>query len=228
MNTEASRVALVIGASGLTGGKLVRALLDTSAYTRVLALSRRPLSLSHARLANRVLRFEEMETQLQGSQCHDAFCCLGTTLRQAGSQPAFRAVDHDLVVRFARLALQLGARQLIVVSSVSANPEAKNFYLRVKGETERALVALKAEGLHLMQPGLLLGARRESRWQESLARVAMLLAGPLLLGDASRWRAIRAETVAAAMVTAALSARRGVHRYEFAQMQRMARRAGTG
>jgi uncharacterized protein YbjT (DUF2867 family) len=227
MNTEASRVALVIGASGLTGAKLVRALLDTSAYTRVLALSRRPLPLSHARLANRVLRFEDMEAQLQGSQCHDAFCCLGTTLRQAGSQQAFRAVDQDLVLRFARLALQLGARQLAVVSSVSANAESKNFYLRVKGETERALAGLKAEGLHLMQPSLMLGSRRESRWQESLAKAAMMLARPLLVGDASRWRAIRAETVAAAMVTVALGGRRGVHRYEFAQMQRMARRQAS-
>lgn len=224
MNHEVSRVALVIGASGLTGAKLVRALLDTSAYTRVLALSRRPLLLSHARLANRVLRFEDMETQLQGSQCHDAFCCLGTTIRDAGSQPAFRAVDHDLVLRFARLALQLGARQLVVVSSVSANAQSKNFYLRVKGETERALADMKPEGLHLMQPSLILGARRESRWQETLAKGAALLAGPFLIGDASRWRAIRAEAVAAAMVTAALTGRRGVHRYEFAQILRMARR----
>ena len=224
MNHEASRVALVIGASGLTGAKLVRALLDTPAYTRVLALSRRPLPLSHDRLANRVLRFEDMEAQLQGSHCHDAFCCLGTTIRAAGSQPAFRAVDQDLVLRFARLALQLGARQIVVVSSVSANAQSKNFYLRVKGETERALADMKPEGLHLMQPSLMLGARRESRWQETLAKGAALLAGPFLIGDASRWRAIRAEAVAAAMVTAALTGRRGVHRYEFAQILRMARR----
>jgi uncharacterized protein YbjT (DUF2867 family) len=224
MNTEASRVALVIGASGLSGSRLVRALLETPTYKRVLALSRRPLPLSHARLANRVLRFEEMETQLQGTQCHDAFCCLGTTIRQAGSQQAFRSVDQDLVIRFARLALQLGARQLVVVSSVSANAQSKNFYLRVKGETERSLAELKAEGLHLMQPGVMLGSRRESRWQESLAKGAMLMAGPFLMGEASRWRAIPAETVAAAMVNAALSGRRGVHRYEFAQMQRMGRR----
>jgi uncharacterized protein YbjT (DUF2867 family) len=96
--------------------------------------------------------------------------------------------------------------------------------LRVKGETERALADLKPEGLHLMQPSLMLGARREARWQETLAKGAALLAGPFLVGDASRWRAIRAETVAAAMVTAALTGRRGVHRYEFAQMLRMARR----
>ena len=77
----------------------------------MLAVSRRPLGREHPRLANRILPFEQLESQLTGATCHDAFCCLGTTLRQAGSEAAFRAVDHDQVLRFARTARQAGAER---------------------------------------------------------------------------------------------------------------------
>jgi uncharacterized protein YbjT (DUF2867 family) len=152
------------------GSHLLRELLASPAYSRVIALSRRPLLLEHARLANRILRFESLETELRGVTCQDAFCCLGTTLRQAGSLAAFRAVDHDLVLRFARFAQTAGAQQLLCISSVAANPAAKNDYLRIKGETERELEALRLPSLHLLQPGCSAGnaidARRDvGRWR---------------------------------------------------------------
>src|SRR5271155_770338 len=120
---DGGRIALVAGGSGLVGLRLLPLLLNASEYTRVHALSRRPLILDHARLANRVVRFEEpLEAQLMGLQCLDAFCCLGTTLRAAGSKSAFRQIDLDLVVRFARFALGAGAERLVFVSSVGADP----------------------------------------------------------------------------------------------------------
>lgn len=227
MQEATNRIAMLAGASGMVGSLLLRVLLANTAYTRVIALSRRPLSVTHPRLANRVLRFEAMEQELQGSSCHDAFCCLGTTLRQAGSGAAFRAVDHDLVVRFAQLAQQCGARQFIGVSSIGADPQSKNQYLRVKGETEAALVALRFPALHLMQPGLLLGERRELRVAEVLGAIVMAVLNPLLLGETQRWRAIQARTVAAAMNAAAMTARNGVHRYSFAALQKLAQPRST-
>jgi uncharacterized protein YbjT (DUF2867 family) len=222
MQEVTGRIAMIVGASGLVGSQLLRVLLANTAYTRVVAVSRRPLSVSHPRLANRVLRFENMEQDLQGSSCHDAFCCLGTTLRQAGSIAAFRAVDHDLVLRFARLVRQSGTRQFLGVSSIGANPQSKNQYLRTKGETEEALVALKFPSLHLMQPGLLLGERRERRVAELMGAVVMTLLNPLLLGNAQRWRAIPAHTVAEAMNAAAMAGRNGVQRYSFSALRRLA------
>ena len=163
MQTEAGRVALVAGANGMVGRELLRSLTDAGAHQRVIALSRRPLPFEAPRLANRIVRFETLEQDLRGLRCDDAYCCLGTTLSAAGSQQAFRAVDHDLVLSFARFAQSAGAKTLVAVSAAGAAPEARNFYLRVKGETELALMALRFRSLHLMEPSLLLGARREWR-----------------------------------------------------------------
>src|SRR5579863_1775881 len=214
MGESPGRVALVAGSSGMVGAQLLPLLLQAPQYTRVHALSRRPLPFDHPRMANRVVRFEaSLQAQLKGLQCQDAFCCLGTTMRDAGSQSAFRAVDHDLVLEFSQLALSCGAERLVVVSAVGANAGSKNFYLRVKGETEKALEGLRFRALDILQPSLLLGSRRGLRPLELAAQVGMWLVNPLLLGGWARYRAIAATTVAAAMCGAAASGRRGVYRY---------------
>jgi uncharacterized protein YbjT (DUF2867 family) len=214
MAESPGRVALVAGSSGMVGGQLLPLLLQAPQYTRVHALSRRPLPFDHPRMANRVVRFEaSLQAQLKGLQCQDAFCCLGTTIRDAGSQAAFRAVDRDLVLEFSQLALTGGAERLVVVSAVGANAASRNFYLRVKGEMEKALEGLRFRALDILQPSLLLGSRRDLRLLELGAQVAMWMVNPLLLGSWSRYRAIPAATVAAAMCGAAASGRRGVYRY---------------
>jgi uncharacterized protein YbjT (DUF2867 family) len=228
MQTEGGPVALVAGASGMVGAELVRVLVDSGDYRRVIALSRRPLPIESPRLVNRILRFENLESDLRGLACDDAYCCLGTTLRQAGSQQAFRAVDHDLVLRFARFAQSAGAKTLVVVSAAGAAPAARNFYLKVKGETELALEALRFRSLHLLQPSLLLGPRQQWRMAEALGRVFMPLVNPLLLGRLERWRAISARTVAVAMRAAARSGRLGVQRYSWRSLRAMALAAPAG
>src|SRR6202167_3994548 len=216
MAESAGRVALVAGSSGMVGGQLLPLLLQAPQYTRVHALSRRPLPFDHPRMANRVVRFEaSLQAQLKGLQCQDAFCCLGTTIRDAGSQAAFRAVDHDLVLEFSQLALNFGAERLVVVSALGANAASKNFYMRVKGEMEKALEAMRFRALDIMQPSLLLGSRRDLRPLELGAQVAMWLVNPLLLGSWARFRAIPAATVAAAMCGVAHSGRRGTYRYTY-------------
>jgi uncharacterized protein YbjT (DUF2867 family) len=219
----AGRIALLAGGSGLIGARLLPLLLASAEYSRVHTLSRRALPLDHPRLANRVVRFDApLEPQLKGLQCHDAFCCLGTTLRNAGSQDAFRAIDRDLVLSYARFAAASGAQRFIVVSAVGADPASKNFYLRVKGEMEVALEALRFRSLSIMQPSMLLGTRRELRPLELLALPAMLLAAPLLRGRAARWRPIDAGTVGGAMQGAARAGRLGVQRYEFRELRALA------
>jgi uncharacterized protein YbjT (DUF2867 family) len=216
---EPGKTALVAGCSGMLGAHLLSLLLDGSGYSRVLALSRRPLALEHPRLANRVVRFDAgLEAQLAGMRCQDAFCCLGTTLREAGGQAAFRAVDYELVLRVARAALAMGAERLVVISAVDAGENSRNFYLRVKGETERALATLSFGSLDIMQPSVLLGVRRELRPLELLAQALLWALNPLLLGRLARYRGIAAGTVAAAMVAAAGSGRRGINRYTYREM----------
>jgi uncharacterized protein YbjT (DUF2867 family) len=214
---------LLAGASGLTGQYALEALLDAVDVSRVLAVTRRPLGREHAKLANRIIKFEALETQLKGAQCDAALCCLGTTIRQAGSQAAFRAVDVDTVLAFARTAKAANARRFVVISSVGADPRSRNFYLRTKGEMEAGLAQLGFESLDILQPSLLLGWRREMRPLELLATLGMPLLNPLLGGSYQDYRAVPARTVAAAMLGALRSGRRGLQRYTWAGIQALAR-----
>jgi uncharacterized protein YbjT (DUF2867 family) len=218
-----TRVALVAGGSGMVGSRLLPLLLAAPEYARVYALSRRPLPLEHARFANRVVRFDApLSPQLKGLSCQDAFCCLGTTRRAAGSESAFRAVDHDLVLAFARQAAAAGAERFVVVSAVGANAQSKNFYLSVKGETERDLMRLSFRALDILQPSLLLGMRREVRALELSAQLALGAIGPLLRGSLARWRPVAADRVAEAMRGAARAGRLGVTRYTYEDILRLA------
>jgi uncharacterized protein YbjT (DUF2867 family) len=223
MTEPAGRTALVAGSSGMVGARLLPMLLNAGEYARVQALSRRPLPLDHPRLANRVVRFDQsLATQLKGLQCQDAFCCLGTTMRDAGSREGFRAVDHDLVLEFARLALGAGAARFVIVSAIGADAASRSFYLRVKGEIERAIEALRFRALDILTPSVLLGARRGLRPLELLVQTALWSLNPLMLGRWTRYRGIATGTVAAAMLGAARSARAGVNRYGYNEMRTLA------
>ncbi len=218
-----AKIVLLAGATGLTGTRTLDALLEAPDIARVLAITRRPLGREHSRLANRIVQFENIETQLKGISCEAALCCLGTTLRQAGSKERFRAVDVEVVLGFARVAKAANARRFVVISSVGANPASRNFYLRTKGEMEAELEALGFESLDILQPSTLLGWRAEMRPLELVAMAFMPLVNPLLGGKYALYRGISARTVGAAMLGATRSGRRGVQRYTYAGIEALAR-----
>jgi uncharacterized protein YbjT (DUF2867 family) len=225
MGGAEGKVALLAGASGLAGGYALDALLEAPDIRRVLAVSRRPLGREHPRLANRIVPFEHLEAQLKGVSCDVALCCLGTTIREAGSQQRFRAVDIDCVLAFARAAKAASAQRFVVISSVGADPGARNFYLRTKGEMEQRLAEAGFESLDLLQPSLLLGWRDGVRPLELAARALTPLVNPLLRGRYIAYRAIPARTVGAAMVGAIRAGRRGVQRYTYEGIGALARLA---
>jgi uncharacterized protein YbjT (DUF2867 family) len=215
------RIALLAGATGLVGGSLLQDLLDSPDYARVYAVTRRPLGREHPRLANRIVQFDRLESQLNGMTCTEAYCCLGTTIADAGSQEAFRQVDLEYVLAFARAARSAQAQRFVVLSSVGADAGSKNFYLRVKGEMEDAVTAVGFPGLDILQPALLLGWRRQMRPIELAGRLVMPLVNPFLIGSREPWRGISARAVARAMVAAGRSNRRGTHRHTHAALKAM-------
>jgi uncharacterized protein YbjT (DUF2867 family) len=216
------RIALLAGATGLVGGHLLQALLEAPEYARVFVLTRRPFGREHPKLANRIVVYARMAEQLKGLAANDAFCCIGTTIRAAGSQEAFRATDVDAVLQFAHAARAAGATRFVVVSSIGANPASGKFYLRTKGEMEQELAAVGFASLDIFQPGLLLGARRESRPLETLGRLLAPLINPLLTGTREGYRAIPAETVARGMLGAVRRGGRGVYRYTYGAIRQLA------
>ena len=156
-----ARSALVLGATGLVGAALLARLLDDPRYASVRVLARRPLSRRHPKLSVEIADFERLDAHAHAFAVDDVFCCLGTTLRQAGSRAAFRRVDFDYVLAAARLCVAAGAGHYLWISAVGASPASAAFYSRVKGELEAAIARLPLRRWTAVRPSLLLGARAE-------------------------------------------------------------------
>lgn len=201
-----TRTALVAGASGLVGGHLLDTLLESPLYREVHSLGRRALPREHPTLRQHTVDFARLD-EVPLPPADDAFCGLGTTIKKAGSQEAFRAVDYDAVLAFARAARKAGAKRFLVVTALGADPRSRVFYNRVKGEVEEALKGLGFESLVIVRPSLLLGERAERRPGEHAAIVLSKVLGPLLRPLASR--PIEARTVARALHTLAREAPAG-------------------
>jgi uncharacterized protein YbjT (DUF2867 family) len=192
--------ALIAGASGLVGGHLLELLLAAPEYDRVVSVGRRPLPREHPKLQQEIVDFTALEKNGTDLRCDDAFCCLGTTIKQAGSRAAFRAVDHAAVLAFAWAARRNGARRLFVVTALGADSNSRIFYTRVKGETEEALQVLGFKTLAIFQPSFLRGRQVNRRPGERVMGALLWLAEPMLFGSLRKYRAIRAEVVARAML----------------------------
>ena len=220
---EAATV-LLAGASGLIGRALLEALLAAGRSDRVDVVARRPLPL-RAPDKRLVVRIGDMaELARDGAGVRDVYIALGTTIKVAGSEAAFRAVDFDLVVDVARAARKAGARRLAVVSALGADARSRVFYNRVKGEAEQALGSLGYETLVLARPSLLLDDRaalgQPTRRFEVLA--ARLL-GPMLSLVPSSVRPVEAAAVARAMIAALDEGRAGTRVLSSAELQRLGR-----
>ncbi|WP_405154996.1 oxidoreductase [Paenibacillus sp. FSL K6-0108] len=208
------RQALVIGATGLVGGLLVRSLLQNPAYGRVRVLVRRPLKWEHPKLEQHVVDWEQLtEHKDLFRDIDDLYCCLGTTIKKAGSQEKFRQVDFHYPVEAAKLAKEQGVSQMLVISSMGADAGSRVFYSRTKGEMEEALSAIGFRSLHIFRPSLILGDRKEKRLGEQLAARVMTFLDGWMKGRVDKYRAIQASTIARAMMNIAFVQTHGNHVY---------------
>jgi uncharacterized protein YbjT (DUF2867 family) len=210
MTPTALRV-LVAGATGLVGSRCVARLRDDARVAQVIALQRREAE-SDAKVRVARIDFERIDSlNAAGFVADAAICALGSTIRQAGSRAAFRRIDHDYVLGFARLAQRSGVKRFGLVSALGADPASRVFYNRVKGEVEQAVEALGFASLTIAQPSLLLGDRTEVRFGETFL-------APFARHLPRRWRAVPADAVARAVVTAVLRAKDGVWRLDNAEL----------
>lgn len=204
------KTAIVTGATGLIGNLLVQALLNDGTFDKVRAIVRKPLLIQDSRLENVVVSFEDDPALEQALQGDVLFCCIGTTIKKAGSQAAFTAVDHDIPVKTGAIALRNGVSQYHLVSSVGAKAHASNFYLRTKGQTEEALIRQGFPSLFIYRPSMLMGSRKEVRFGEQVAQLLMPVFSFLLKGRWRKYRPVKAETVALCMLENAKNGEKGV------------------
>ena len=222
--SKPTRIALV-GATGLIGTSLIRLAVHRPDI-RVIGISRREAALPPgARMELLVADPAKWDDAIAAANADVLVCALGTTWKKAGKdEAAFRAVDQDLVLACGKAVKAAGIRQMIAVSSVGADPMAKNFYLKVKGEVEQGLGKLGITRLDLLRPGLLRGPREELRPAEKLGMIASPLADLLMQGGYRKYRSVRAETMAHAIVGLTREAMAGRFVFEHDAILRAARR----
>lgn len=204
------KIALVAGGTGLVGSYLVDALLEAPDFATVRLLSRRELPEADPRLEVRVVDFDALAAHPDPIEADVVFCTLGTTIKKAGSEEAFRRVDLTYPVAVARAARAGGATHFLLVSSLGADADSKIFYNRVKGEVEQEILGLGYPSVTIVRPSLLLGDRDESRPAERLGQLVLGALRPVMIGPLRAYRPVHAHDVARSLADAALGGGEGV------------------
>ncbi len=209
---QGNKTAILFGGSGLVGGFCLDLLLESPIYSKVLSFGRKKLNKEHEKLEQIVIDFEKLSQYQKLIRGNDLFCALGTTIKKAGSQEAFRKVDFEYPKEIASIAAKNGVSQFILVSASGADSKSKIFYNKVKGELEDAIKELPFWSIHILRPSLLLGERAESR---PLERFGIIISKGIdfFMGDLlGKYQPVKAEDVAKAMVVEAQSLEGGIKR----------------
>lgn len=174
-------IAVIAGATGLVGSHLLERLLRDKTFDQVISVGRSSTNQEHSKLQEVIIpsmdQLSDFKSQLRGDVY---FCCLGTTLKKAGSKEAFRKVDYRAIIDFALIAKEFDAKNFVLISAMGADSKSKIFYNQVKGETENALLALAFKRLVIFRPALLVGDRHEHRTLEALALKSLKFVSGLL------------------------------------------------
>jgi uncharacterized protein YbjT (DUF2867 family) len=213
-------IAIVIGATGQTGEMLTKKLLNDDAFQKVRVLARKPIAKTHLTLESAIVDFSNLPGLKKAIGNGDIiFSCIGTTMKSVkGDKQLYRSIDFDINVNAAKLAHQNGFTKFVLMSSVGADPASSNFYLRLKGETEEAISAIPFESVHIMQPSMLLGNRKEKRVGEQIAKTFSKAISFLFTGGLKKYKPVESSTVAEAMIAASKLPVKGIHRYGYAEM----------
>ena len=197
------KTALIAGATGLVGNELLKLLIASDEYETVYSVTRKPANLTSDKLKEFQIDFNDLDKLRLPSPPHHVFCTLGTTIKKAKTKENFRKVDYDYVVKLASLAKSFGTEKFLVVSSLGANAKSSIFYSRVKGEMENAIHDLNLPQTFVFRPSLLMGDRSEKRAGEKTAIAVYKVLDPLFIVKLKKYKGIRIEKVAKAMIETA-------------------------
>jgi len=218
------KIATIIGATGMIGNYLFEALLKDDYFNTVRIVVRHPYQKINPKMEVKLVDFNDAESfklALEGS--NTIFCCIGTTQKKVnGDNSLYRKIDFDIPLKAARFGKEIGCEKFVIITSVGANSHSSTFYLKLKGELENAIHSMGLDTVHIMQPSMLLGDRKEQRTGEGLLQGSTKLMSGLFFGSMRKYKAIHGKTVAAAMLNAAKKDEKGFFRYTFDKIRDLA------
>lgn len=212
-------IAIIAGGTGLVGSEVISQLLNDADFEKIIVLNRRSISYSNSKIQEIIVDFNQLNLSLKNLKPTHAFCCLGTTIKIAGSKEAFRKVDYDYVLNFSKAVHQLGCQNFNVITALGTSTSSMFFYNQVKFEITEALKTIGFKELNILQPSLLLGERDDSRSGEDIAQKFFGWTKGLWVGPLKNYAGIQGSQVAKAMIEIAKSSQDGVQIYESAQLQ---------
>lgn len=214
--------ALVIGATGLIGRELIDLLILDDYFSEIEIWVRKPSYYMHPKISETILDFDTVKSI--SKIMHDiVFCCVGTTIKKAGSKENFRMIDYNIVVNIAHLSERSNVNNLIVISSLGATSQTGNFYLKTKGEMEEAISDLVIPSISILRPSVLIGNRLEFRLGEKIAIFVLKIFGIFLFGALRKYRGIEATKVAQAMINLSSDEWMGLNILESDEIERIAK-----
>ena len=215
-----AKSALLVGATGLVGGLVIEELLKDDYFSEVKVFVRKTLNIIHPKLKEIIADFNKLEDYKNDINADVVFCCLGTTIKTAGSQEAFKKVDFEYPLQVAEIARQNGTEKYLIITALGASKTSMIFYNRVKGEVEEAIGKLNFDAFHILQPSLIIGERKESRAGEGIAQKLSPLYDTLMFGPLAKYKSIKAVQIAKAMVHYSKSDVKGILRHESDELKK--------
>lgn len=219
----ASKTALIAGATGLVGKKLLHKLLQNDNYARVISVVRREMPSNHPKLEQLVVDFDKLEEVAPGLVADEFYCCLGTTMKKAGSKENFAKVDYLYPVNLASIAEKNKCKKYLLISAMGADKDSIIFYNKVKGEVEEDISKKNIESIYIFRPSLLLGNREEERLGEIVASKIYKPLSFMLKGPLEKLKPIHAKEVASGMVNVAQKDLKGVHIFKSEEIKTLAK-----
>ena len=214
--------ATLVGATGLIGNYLLEELLTDSYFDTVRILIRRPLDITHPKLEKKIVDFNDSDSLLVALSNSDVlFCAIGSTMKKVkGDKEAYRKIDFDIPVKLARFCKMTGCEKFILVSSAGANSKSRNFYQRLKGETDEAVKSVGLKNIHIMRPSLLLGERKEFRLGENIGKAIMTGLSFLI---PEKYKAIQGKDVAKVMLALTKKNDEGIFVHENSEIRSLSK-----
>lgn len=194
------KTAIILGATGLTGGILLQKLIDDERYEKIILFSRKSTGTQHPKIEEHLIDMFQLKDHVTDFNADEVFCCIGTTSAKTPDKELYHKIDYGIPVHTGQLCVANKINTFIVVSALGADANSRIFYNHTKGEMENTILKMDIAKIHILQPSLIGGKRNERRLGESIFKVIMKIGNPFLIGPLKKYRMITPETIVSAMI----------------------------